>query len=265
MNPSHQNLGVTLTVSGLHKSYNGTEVLKGIELEVNPGEIFVIMGPSGCGKSVLLRQLIGLEDPDQGQVLIDGKPVKSREVVDHYRLAMVFQASALWASMTVGQNIGLYLEEHRLKNRAEIKKIVTQELALVGLEGTENKMPYELSGGMRKRVAIARALAIEPQLILYDEPTSELDPLSSVSIAEEISRFNELIHSTTLVVSHDRDLAFGIGHRIAMMHAGLIIAVGSRDEIKRHPDPRVQEFIHAHIPSPPTATVPPPPVAPSPI
>jgi phospholipid/cholesterol/gamma-HCH transport system ATP-binding protein len=231
----------------LCKSYNGIEVLKGIDFEVNPGEIFVIMGPSGCGKSVLLKQLIGLEEPDQGEVLIGGQPIQAPDVTTRYRVAMVFQSGALLTSMTVGENVGFYLTEHHLKTPAEIVEIVARDLEQVGLKGTENKMPDELSGGMRKRVAIARALAVEPQLILYDEPTSELDPVSAVSIAEDILRLNGRIHVTTLVVSHDRDLVFGIADRIAMLAEGRIIAIGTPEEIKRNPDPRVQQFLNASI------------------
>ena len=242
--------GVSLTVIGLHKSYNGIEVLKGIDFAVNPGEIFVIMGPSGCGKSVLLRQLIGLEDPDAGKVLIEGQPIQSPDICTRYRVAMVFQSGALLTSMTVGENVGFYLSQHHLKTPGEIAEIVSRDLEQVGLKGTENKMPDELSGGMRKRVAIARALAVEPQLILYDEPTSELDPVSAVSIAEDIVKLNERIHATTLVVSHDRDLAFGIAHRIAVLEDGKIVAIGTPDEIKRNPDPRVRQFLNARITKP---------------
>jgi len=149
--------------------------------------------------------------------------------------------------MTVGENVGFYLTEHYLKSPSEIAEIVSKDLEQVGLKGTENKMPDELSGGMRKRVAIARALAVEPQLILYDEPTSELDPVSAVSIAEDIVKLNERIHATTLVVSHDRDLAFGIAHRIAMLDKGRIVAIGTPDEIRCTPDPRVQQFLNASI------------------
>ena len=239
--------GVSLSVRGLRKSYNGIEVLKGIDFEVNPGEIFVIMGPSGCGKSVLLKQLIGLEEPDQGEVLIAGQPIQAPDVTARYRVAMVFQSGALLTSMTVGENVGFYLTEHHLKTPGEIAEIVARDLEQVGLKGTEDKMPDELSGGMCKRVAIARALAVEPQLILYDEPTSELDPVSAVNIAEDIVRLNGRIHVTTLVVSHDRDLAFGIAHRIAMLAEGRIVAIGTPDEIKRNPDPRVQQFLNSSI------------------
>jgi len=242
-----QQQGVSLLVRGLRKSYNGIEVLKGIDFEVNPGEIFVIMGPSGCGKSVLLRQLIGLEEPDAGEVLIEGQPIQSPDIPSRYRVAMVFQSGALLTSMTVGENVGFYLTEHHLKSPGEIAEIVSKDLEQVGLKGTEDKMPDELSGGMRKRVAIARALVVEPQLILYDEPTSELDPVSAVNIAEDIVKLNARIHATTLVVSHDRELAFGIAHRIAMLMEGRIVVIGTPDEIKRNPDSRVQQFLTASI------------------
>ena len=248
MNPDlSKQQGVGLSVRGLRKSYNGVEVLKGIDFEVNAGEIFVIMGPSGSGKSVLLRQLIGLEEPDTGEVFIEGQPIQSPDISSRYRVAMVFQSGALLTSMTVAENVGFYLTEHQLKSPDEIAKIVAKDLDQVGLRGTENKMPDELSGGMRKRVAIARALAVEPQLIFYDEPTSELDPVSAVSIAEEIVKLNERIHATTLEVSHDRDLAFGIAHRIAVLEDGQIVAIGTPDEIRHNPDPRVQQFLNARI------------------
>ncbi len=246
-NDSSGQLGVGLVVHGLRKSYDGREVLKGVDFEVNPGEIFVIVGPSGSGKSVLLKQLIGLEIPDQGQVLINGQPVQSPEITTHYRVAMVFQSGALLTSMTVGENVGFYLAEHHLKSPGEIAAIVSKDLEQVGLQGSESKMPDELSGGMRKRVAIARALAAEPQLIFYDEPTSELDPISSVNIVEDIVKLNLRIHATTIIVSHDRDLAFGIASRIAMLEDGRIIAIGKPDEIKRSADPRVQRFFNASI------------------
>src|ERR1700722_5317395 len=178
--------GVGLQVRGLRKSFEGQEVLKGIDLEVMPGEVFVIMGPSGSGKSVLLKHLIGLEAPDAGEILIDGELIQPDEIAGKYRLAMVFQSGALLNSLTVGENVGLYLAEHHLKSPEEIEKIVAEKLEAVGLKDATNKMPSELSGGMKKRVAIARALIIEPQLILYDEPTSELDPLSAAVIGEEI-------------------------------------------------------------------------------
>jgi phospholipid/cholesterol/gamma-HCH transport system ATP-binding protein len=236
---------VSVKVSGLRKSFNGQEVLKGLDFEVNPGEIFVIMGPSGSGKSVLLKHIIGLDEPEAGEILINGEPIQTPEVMEHYRLAMVFQSGALLNSLTVGENVGLYLAEHRLKPPGEIARIVKEKLELVGLKGQEEKLPSELSGGMKKRVAIARALVIEPQLILYDEPTSELDPMSAVIIGEEILNLKKEIQVTSIVVSHDRDLAFGVADRIAVIDQGRIIAVGKPDEVRRNPDRLVQEFLNA--------------------
>ncbi len=241
---SNQN-GVCLQVRGLRKAFDGQVVLHGLDFEVEPGEVFVIMGPSGSGKTVLLKHLIGLEEPDAGEILIEGQPIQSPEVMSKYRMAMVFQSGALLNSLTVGQNVGLYLSEHRLRPPEEIARIVTEKLEVVGLAGTEEKMPSDLSGGMKKRVAIARALVIEPQLILYDEPTSELDPLSAVVIAEEIVRLNERIRVTSLVVSHDRDLAFGVADRIAVINQGRILTIGTPDEVRQHKDPLVQQFLHA--------------------
>jgi phospholipid/cholesterol/gamma-HCH transport system ATP-binding protein len=197
---------VGIQVRGLRKRFDGQEVLKGVDLDVNPGEIFVLMGPSGSGKTVLLKHVIGLEEPDEGEILVNGEPIQSPEVMAKYRMAMVFQSGALLNSLSVGENVGLYLSEHHLKPPEEIAHIVAESLDVVGLKGTENKMPSDLSGGMKKRVAIARALVVEPQLILYDEPTSELDPLSAVIIGEEILNLKERIKVTSLVVSHDRDL-----------------------------------------------------------
>jgi phospholipid/cholesterol/gamma-HCH transport system ATP-binding protein len=237
--------GVSLQVRGLRKSFDGQEVLRGLDFEVEPGEIFVIMGPSGSGKSVLLKHLIGLEPPDAGEILINGESIQSPEIASKYRMALVFQSGALFSSLTVGENVGLYLSEHRLKPPEEIARIVAEKLENVGLKGTEEKMPNELSGGMKKRVAIARALVIEPQLILYDEPTSELDPLSAVVIGEEILNLQRRIHVTSLVVSHDRDLAFGVADRIAVINEGRILTIGTPDEVKRFDDPLVQNFLRA--------------------
>ena len=147
----------------------------------------------------------------------------------------------------MGENVGFYLAEHRLKSSDEIAQIVSKDLESVGLKGTENEMPAELSGGMTKRVAIARALVVEPQLIFYDEPTSGLDPISSVEIAEDIVKLNERVHATSLVVSYDRDLAFGIAGRIAVLEDGCILAIGTPDEIKRNSNPTVQYYLNASI------------------
>ncbi len=243
--PNNHRSGVGLQVRGLRKSFAGQAVLNGIDFEVQPGEIFVIMGPSGSGKSVLLKHLIGLEMPDAGEILIYGESIQTPEIASKYRLALVFQSGALFNSLTVGENVGLYLSEHRLKPPAEIARIVSEKLEDVGLKGTEDKIPGELSGGMKKRVAIARALVIDPQLILYDEPTSELDPLSAVVIGEEILKLQQRIQVTSLVVSHDRDLAFGVADRIAVINEGRILTIGTPDEVKRFADPLVQNFLRA--------------------
>jgi phospholipid/cholesterol/gamma-HCH transport system ATP-binding protein len=246
MNGANNNdSGVGLVVRGLRKSFGGQEVLKGVDIEVRPGEIFVIMGPSGSGKSVLLKHLIGLEEADAGEILINGESISASEIAAKYRMALVFQSGALLNSLTVGENVGLYLTEHRLKPPEEIEKIVLEKLDDVGLKDAVHKMPSELSGGMKKRAAIARALVIEPQLILYDEPTSELDPLSAVVIGNEILDLNRRTRVTTLVVSHDRDLAFGVADRIAVIIDGQIITVGTPGEVKNFNDPRVNEFLNA--------------------
>ena len=240
--PQHS---VRVSVRGLRKSYAGQPVLQGIDFDVARSETFVIMGPSGSGKSVLLKHIIGLEPPDEGDILIEGDSIQTPGVMDKYRLALVFQSGALLNSLTVGENVGLYLTDHRLKPPDEIVRIATEKLEFLGLKGVRDRYPTELSGGMKKRVAIARALVIEPQLILYDEPTSELDPLSAVVIGEEILNLSRRTHVTSIVVTHDRDLAFGVADRIAMMAEGRILALGTPDEIQRHRDPLIHKFLHA--------------------
>ena len=237
--------GVRVTVRGLRRSFDGNPVLKGLNFEVERGELFVVMGPSGSGKSVLLKHIIGLEVPDEGEILIEGKAVGSPGVMDHYRMAMVFQSGALLNSLTVGENVGLYLSEHRLKPPEEIARIVREKLEIVGLKGQESRSPSDLSGGMKKRVALARALVVEPQLILYDEPTSELDPLIAVTIGEEILKLNARTQATSIIITHDRDLAFGIADRIALMNDGQILMVGKPDEVRNQPHPEIQKFLTA--------------------
>lgn len=242
---------VSVQVRGLRKSYAGQPVLKGIDFEVKRGEVFVIMGPSGSGKSVLLKHIIGLETPDEGEILIEGESIQSEGVMDKYRLAMVFQSGALLSSLTVGENVGLYLAEHRLKKPSEIERITNEKLEFLGLKNVRDRNPSELSGGMKKRVAIARALVIDPQLILYDEPTSELDPLMTVTIGEEILNLKSRIHVTSIVVTHDRDLAFGVADRMGMMVDGELRAIGLPEEIRHNRDPLIQRFLRADF-KPPT-------------
>jgi len=248
MNLSSQSIqNVSVEVRNLRRSFNSHEVLKGLNFKVEPGEIFVIMGPSGSGKSVLLKHIIGLETPNAGEILIQGDSIQTPGVMSKYRMAMVFQSAALLKSLTVGENVGLYLTEHYLKPPQEIARIVAEKLELVGLKGHEDRPPDELSGGMQKRVAIARALVVEPQLILYDEPTSELDPVMSVAIGKEISDLNKRIHATSIVVSHDRDLAFGVADRMAILMDGQILFIGTPEEVKQNPNPQIQDFINAQL------------------
>lgn len=243
--PDPARQSVRLRVNGLRKSYGGMPVLKGVSFEVERGETFVIMGPSGSGKSVLLKHIIGLEPADEGDIFVEDTSVRDGEAMSRYRMALVFQSGALLNSLNVLDNVGLYLSEHRLKPQDEINRIAIEKLDFLGLKNVKDRFPGELSGGMKKRVAIARALVMEPQLILYDEPTSELDPLSAVVIGEEIQNLQKRIHVTSIVVTHDRDLAFGIADRIAMMHEGELIAIGTVDEIRRHKHPIIHRFLNA--------------------
>lgn len=235
--------GVSVRLRGIRKSFRGVEVLRGIDLDIAAGEIFVMMGPSGSGKTVLLRQIIGLDQPDQGEVLVDGKPLPAGNELGGVRMGMVFQSAALLNSLTVSENVGLYLEEHRIHPPRIIQRIVSEKLELVGLKGTEDKMPSELSGGMKKRVAIARALVSEPQLLLYDEPTSELDPLRSVTIGREILGLNRRLGVTSIVVTHDRDLACGVANRIAFLSDGLVRFVGTPAELRDTTDTLIRDFL----------------------
>ncbi len=246
--PETTTTGIPVSVRGLRKSFGGEPVLKGLDLDVRAGEIFALMGPSGSGKSVFLRHLIGLEKPDEGEIKVGGELIANEGIGDRFRLAMVFQSGGLLNSLTVAENVGLYLSEHRLKPPVEIEKIVLEKLALVELGAEDaSKYPSELSGGMKKRVAIARALVIEPQLILFDEPTSELDPLVALTIGREILNLNQHVGATTVVVTHDRDLAFGIADRIAFLLEGEIVALGTPDEIRAHPHPLLQRFLKAEF------------------
>lgn len=243
--PARQSLDIK--VEGLRKSFGSTEVLKGIDLEVKPGEIFVIMGPSGSGKSVLLKHLAGLEWPTAGKVTIGGKDLSVNEERMSIHLALVFQAGALFNSLTVFENLALYPSEHRLYSRREIKKKVESALAMLSLQDAVNKIPAELSGGMKKRVAIARALVMEPDLILYDEPTSELDPVMAATISEIIADLRNTFKVTSLVVSHDRELALTIADRVAIMMDGELLAIDTPENIKNSSNKRIREFLNPVI------------------
>lgn len=233
--------GVTVCIEKLNKSFGDNHVLKDVDLEVRAGETFSIIGPSGTGKSILLRHIIGLETADSGRILINGEPYE--KLPRSYRSSMVFQSSALFNSLTVGENIGLWMREHRVYPEPRILEIISEKLAIVGLEGKESLKTAELSGGMKKRVAIARSLAMEPDLVLYDEPTAELDPVTTDELAETIVSLRSSTSTTTIIVTHDLNFALYLSDRIAMMHKGRIVEIGTPREIKASDNPFVKSFI----------------------
>jgi len=237
-----------IRISHLRKRLNGTDVLRDVSFEVLAEEIFVIMGPSGTGKSVLLRNLIGLLRPDEGEILIWNEPVHAmrEEEFDRLRLRMgvVFQSTALFDSLTVGENIAFPMRRHRQMNRRMIRTEVLDLLSLVGLEAAVDRMPAMLSGGMRKRVAIARALALDPDLVFYDEPTSGLDPPTSRDVDALIARLGRELGVTSVVVTHDLATAFGIGDRMAVLAGGALLAIGTPAQIRADQRPEVQRFIN---------------------
>jgi phospholipid/cholesterol/gamma-HCH transport system ATP-binding protein len=236
-----------VTVSKLNKNFGRTAVLRDINLEVKPGEIFCIMGPSGSGKSVLLKHIVGLEQATSGEVKIGEFDAADPATRDKVHLALVFQAGALFNSLSVYDNLALYLREHRLYDENGIRDRVMNALAILSLEKAAKKFPSELSGGMKKRVAIARGLVMEPQLLLYDEPTSELDPVMSATISEIIATLREQTAVTSIVVTHDRQLAFSIADRIAIIMDGRICATGKPSEIKDSKDPAIANFLNPVI------------------
>jgi phospholipid/cholesterol/gamma-HCH transport system ATP-binding protein len=238
---------VGISVEGLSKRFGSFEVLRNITFAVEPGEIFVLMGPSGSGKSVLLKHVVGLELPTSGRVTIDGRDAAAAETREQVRMALVFQAGALFNSMSVFDNLALYPREHRTANEAGIRDKVMRALQILSLEGTASKFPAELSGGMKKRVAIARALVMEPQLMLYDEPTSELDPVMSATISEIIATLREQYHVTTIVVSHDRELALNIADRVGILMGGSLVSLGTTADLRSPSDPRVADFLYPKI------------------
>ncbi len=234
-------------IEKLSKSFGGTAVLKDVSLAVGPGEIFVIMGPSGSGKSVLLKHIAGLELPTSGRVLIGDYDASDAQTRTRVRLALVFQAGALFNSMSVYDNLALYPREHRLCNEAGIRERVMRALQILSLEKAAAKYPGELSGGMKKRVAIARALVTEPELLLYDEPTSELDPVMAATIIEIIATLRRHTTVTSVVVTHDRAVALAIADRIAFLMDGRICAIGRPTEFEHPTDPAIANFLNPTI------------------
>lgn len=230
----------------LTKAFGGRTVLDALDLAVRAGESVVILGGSGSGKSVLLKHIIGLLQPDSGRVVIDGTDLASlgrRELTSfRRRFGMAFQEGALFDSMTVAENVGFALRRAG-RPAAEIAARVEECLEMVHLEGVGSKLPSELSGGMRRRVGFARAIALEPKILLFDEPTTGLDPVMTAVIDELILELQERLGSTAISITHDLTSAFRIAERIAMLHRGKIIAFAPPAEFRASPDPRVQQFI----------------------
>jgi phospholipid/cholesterol/gamma-HCH transport system ATP-binding protein len=238
----------------IHKSFGKQKVLDGLDMEIEDGKTTVIIGRSGGGKSVLLKHIIGLMKPDSGQVFIDDTDITKlndkglNEV--RKRFGMLFQEAALFDSMNVGENVAFPLREHTKMRGDEIRQIVTDRLRAVGLTGVEEKMPSELSGGMRKRVGLARAIALHPKIVLFDEPTTGLDPVMTEAINQLILDTQKSFNLTCVVISHDIQSIFRIGHRIAMLYEGKIIEYGSPDEIKASTNPVMAQFILGSIEGP---------------
>lgn len=244
-----------IVVKDLWKSYNTLQVLKGLNLDVYSGETVVILGRSGVGKSVLLRQLIGIERPDKGTVEVNGQFISEMSPTKRLRAAknmgMLFQGAALFDSMNVGQNTAFYLHQHEWKlSEKEVQERVANALKMVGLEGTQNKMPSELSGGMRKRAALARLIVYRPNIVLYDEPTTGLDPITSMQINDLINQTKKELKATSVVVTHDIRSAFTVGDRLAFHDEGRIIAIAKKQDFLKSEDPRVKAFFENAILTP---------------
>jgi len=248
-----------IQISNLVKSFNNRRVLDELSLIVQTGSTCVIIGRSGCGKSVLLKNIVGILRPERGQIFIDDKEVNklNEEELNALRLkiGMVFQGGALFDSMTVAENVGFGLIEHDMVGRKELLESVEEALCLVGLSGIQNLMPSELSGGMKKRVALARALCIKPQIILYDEPTTGVDPITAAAINELIKSLHDKIKVTSIVVTHDMKSAYRVADRIAMMYNGKIIAEGTPEQIQNTDHAVVHQFINGLPHGPITETI----------
>lgn len=242
------------------KSFNGRAVLDGLDLSVLEGETLVIIGRSGCGKSVLLKHLMGLMIPDEGEVLVGGIALSSLSSYQMHhlrmRFGMLFQFGALFDSMTVGENVGFALIEHTSLNRAAIDLRVAESLEMAGLKGVQELKPSELSGGMRKRVALARAICMRPEIVLYDEPTTGLDPIMADAINDLIIHLRNKLNITSVAVTHDMVSAYKIASRIAMLYEGKIIQIGTPDEIRSSADPVVRQFISGSAVGPITDAAP---------
>ena len=243
-----------ISVQDVYKSFGGNHVLRGAFLDIRKGESMVVICGSGTGKSVLIKCIIGLLMPEGGKVYVDGQDVtslKERELNElRKKFGMLFQWGALFDSMRVWENVGFGLKQHTKLRDSEIKDIAIEKLKLVGLKTVENLMPSDLSGGMRKRVSLARAIAMEPEILLYDEPTTGLDPIMADVINELIIHLRERIKVTSIAITHDMVSAYKIADRIAMLYKGKIIEIGTPDEIKNSKSEIVQQFIHGRAEGP---------------
>ncbi len=236
-----------IEIKNLKRNFGPQAVLKGVNLKIPSGQITVIIGGSGCGKSVLLKHLIGLLQPDFGQIIIDGHDITKLDPVSlkniRMKFGMLFQDGALFDSMNVYENIAFPLREHRRMKESEISSLVKEKLQLVKLPGIEKKMSNELSGGMRKRVGLARAIVLNPEIIMYDEPTTGLDPVSSESIDDLIVDTQNALGGTTIIISHDIRATLRIANKVAMLHDGRIVAEGTPQDFLNNPDPIVRSFL----------------------
>jgi phospholipid/cholesterol/gamma-HCH transport system ATP-binding protein len=233
----------------VNKAYGNKQVLRGADLKVYRGEVLVILGGSGSGKSVTLRHMLGLEAPDSGRVIVEDEDITDHPEEELYRVrkkfGMLFQSGALFDSMNVFENVAFPLREHAEMSEEEIGRAVKEKLGLVNLPNTENLMPVDLSGGMRKRVGLARSIVLDPKMILYDEPTTGLDPITSQKINELIIDLQSKLNVTSVVVTHDIQSAFSVGDRIAFLNKGVFEWVGTMEEARVSEHPVLREFLKA--------------------
>lgn len=229
------------------KTLGSQQVLKGLTLDIREGETFAIIGRSGCGKSVTLKHMVGLLMPDSGRVVVDGEDItgftEEQLGVVRKKFGFLFQSGALLNSLNVGENIGLPLREHKELPEPEIRKRISEVLGLLGLSHLEEVMPADLSGGMRKRVALGRAIVRQPKIILYDEPTTGLDPIMSNVINQLIIRMREKLNVTSIVVTHDMNSTFMVADRIGLLYQGKIIRQGTAEEFRNSADPAIKQFV----------------------
>lgn len=243
-----------IRIVDLHKSFGGNKVLRGVNLQLRRGETLAVIGQSGCGKSVLLKHIIGLLKPDKGKVYVDGEDITLLNDEELHkitrRFGMLFQGTALFDSMTVGKNVSFGLERYTDYSKEKIHELVRENLAKVGLRGVEHLMPFELSGGMRKRVGLARAIAYSPDIILYDEPSTGIDPIRADAINDLIIRMGKEMKVSELIITHDMVSAYKVADKIGMLYEGKIIEIGTPEEIKNSKNPIVQQFIHGKAEGP---------------